>query len=294
METKKLIILAVALVVVTFGGYFLFQANQGLLEYANREYAEMQEERRQEQQGDMSDQQQEGSVRWVYGENGWWQPEGELLKDCPDTPVFDAPVDLSLATGVLYPGQWRGDRSMPDNFKPHGGFRFDGLDVDEVTVRMPADAQLVQMAQYLAQGEVQYTLEFITQCGFVMRLGHLRELAPRLAVIAETLPPAAEGDSRTHFVGPVQLEQGEVVATATGLRGLGASPGRHNTFVDWGVYRTDRKNAASADVTWAKEHTTPQEQYAVCWFDYLSEEDESLVRSLSAGSEGPVSNFCGE
>ena len=42
--------------------------------------------------------------------------------DCPEKLLFDTPVDLNLVTSILYPGQIRANY-----FKPHGGFRFDGL-----------------------------------------------------------------------------------------------------------------------------------------------------------------------
>src|ERR1043165_5691959 len=58
-------------------------------------------------------------VEWHLAEGGDWVPSGEP-PPCPSPLVLDTPVDLSLVTSVLYPGQPRGPA-----FKPHGGFRFD-------------------------------------------------------------------------------------------------------------------------------------------------------------------------
>src|SRR5262245_7815446 len=58
-------------------------------------------------------------VEWHLAEGGDWVPSGEP-PPCPSPLVLDTPVDISLVTSVLYPGQPRGTA-----FKPHGGFRFD-------------------------------------------------------------------------------------------------------------------------------------------------------------------------
>ena len=54
--------------------------------------------------------------------------------DCPEKLLFDTPVDLNLVTSILYPGQIRANY-----FKPHGGFRFDGLgdNNNKITVKIP-------------------------------------------------------------------------------------------------------------------------------------------------------------
>ena len=60
--------------------------------------------------------------------------------DCPEKLLFDTPVDLNLVTSILYPGQIRANY-----FKPHGGFRFDGLgdNNNKITVKIPIDSFLV-------------------------------------------------------------------------------------------------------------------------------------------------------
>ena len=61
-----------------------------------------------------------------------WANLGGPPPECPGDMV--PPVDLTLATGLLYPGQIRGD-----DYKAHGGFRFDGLGAYEVQVVSPID-----------------------------------------------------------------------------------------------------------------------------------------------------------
>ena len=221
-------------------------------------------------------------IEWNNTRDGW-EPTG-TPPPCPDPLRLDTPTDLSLVTSVLYPGQYRSS-----DYKPHGGFRYDNSSSDEITITAPMDAQIVDGGRYLVGGEIQYTFDFIAPCGIWYRFGHLLELTPKFAAIAETFPAAVEGDSRTYGVNPsAEVFAGEVIATAVGFT---RDP---NTFVDWGVYDLRSKNSASQDPTWAAKHPNDQEQHGVCWFDLLSPEDEALVRSLppADGVSGSTSDYC--
>ena len=57
--------------------------------------------------------------QWQLRETGWTYQGGEPPA-CPEPLEIPAPVDVHRATSILYPGQTRGE------YKPHGGFRFDG------------------------------------------------------------------------------------------------------------------------------------------------------------------------
>ena len=59
-------------------------------------------------------------------------------KECPEPFVFQLPIDIDKATSVLYPGQVRGE-----DYKAHGGFRFDGSKNDEIVVKAPYDAYVI-------------------------------------------------------------------------------------------------------------------------------------------------------
>jgi len=151
------------------------------------------------------------------------------------------------------------------------------------------DARVVDGGRYLVDGEIQYTFDFIAPCGIWYRFGHLRELSPPFAAIAETFPEAREGDSRTYGLKSVtRVTKGETIATAVGLAD------NNNVFVDWGVYDLRSKNSASRDLSWAAQHPSDQEQHAVCWLDLLSPEDEASARSLppADGVSGASSDYC--
>lgn len=210
---------------------------------------------------------------------------------CPDPFVFQMPVDLSKATSVLYPGQYRGG-----DYKPHGGFRFDNSRPDEIIVSVPYDAEVVAGARYPVNGEIQYTFDFAHPCGIRYRFGHLLTLSPKFQSIADKFPMPKGLDSRTTEVRPgVKVKQGEIIATAVGLtRGGPSSLEGLNTFVDWGVYDYRQKNDASKDAAWMTKHKYEIEYYAVCLWDWLAPQDRKKVLSLPSADyqSGKISDYC--
>jgi hypothetical protein len=221
---------------------------------------------------------------------------------CPEPFIFTLPVDISKVTSILYPGQVRGG-----NFKAHGGFRFDGAKPEDITVYAPYDARVIAGARYPVNGEIQYTFDFEHPCGIRYRFGHLLTLSPKFAKLAEKFPLPKELDSRTTPVSPpVEVKQGEVIATAVGLTTGGLDVyGGFNTFVDWGVYDHRNQNEASQrsdwatlhaseDQTWKQYYNSETYQHAVCWFDWLSPEDREKILSLpsSDSQSGTYSDFC--
>lgn len=221
------------------------------------------------------------TVTWYFTGTAW-QVHGSS-PDCPDPLVLDTPVDLSLATSVLYPGQLRGG-----NYKAHGGFRFDHSQNSAIKVIAPLDGNVVEGSRYIEDGTVQYLFDVINSCGIMYRFDHLLTLSPAFQKIADTFPEPVKDDSRTTYLShPVKVKQGDVIATAVGMNG--------NTFVDWGVYDLRQRNAASQDPSWLqKQDSSYLAPYAVCWFDLLSAQDSQRVWALPAGDEtsGDTSDFC--
>jgi hypothetical protein len=221
---------------------------------------------------------------WQQGEGGWRSMQTPPA--CPAQPMMKMPADISKATGILYPGQTRGG-----NYKPHGGFRFDGTANDKIQVTAPIDGFAVRGGNYLAEGEIQYTFDVMNNCGVMYRVGHFRALPDKLKKIADTWPAAQEGDSRTHQVNPpLYIKQGEVLATSVGIVNA------HNTFFDWGVYDYRQANQASQSVAYQQAHAQDKELswHAVCWFDWLPSSDSTRIKSLPAGdpTSGKNSDYC--
>lgn len=226
-------------------------------------------------------------VSWSQTENGW--KASGTPPTCPESLVR-LPVDISLVTSILYPGQRR-----TGGYKPHGGFRFDKVSSNNVSITAPFDAEVVRGARYSVNGDPQFTFDFIHPCGYMYRLGHLLTLSPKLSEIAAKLPVNGEGDSHDMAINSrEEFKAGELIATATGITRNGSGPSEINVFVDWGVYDLRTKNQASRDVAWAAQHPSETEQHALCWFDLLSAEDEAKVRALpsSDGQSGKNSDFC--
>lgn len=224
------------------------------------------------------------TVSWMFM-GSEWRANG-TPESCPDPLRLQPPVDLDLVTEVLYPGQIRGG-----NYKPHGGFRFGKSLNDDITVRVPLDAQLVKASRYIETGETQYLLMFISPCGIAYRFDHLRTLSEKVMKIMDTLPEARVDDSRTTTIEPpVSFVAGEVVATSVGFIK------NANVFVDFGVYDLRKKNEISQDGTWASQHQKfiELEHYAVCWFDLFPATDASRLKRLPGAdaAQGKKSDYC--
>lgn len=222
-------------------------------------------------------------INWEFTGDSW--KVNSTPPPCPDPLILETPIDISNVSSVLYPGQTRGG-----DYKPHGGFRFDNLNSNKVTVRAPMDAQVFRASRYLVEGEIQYTFDFIAPCGIMYRFGHLLELDAKYSKIADALPTALELDSRSTDVNPpVDTTRGEIVATAVGL-----TKGKINSFLDFGVYDLRTKNQASQDEAWTKQHSPELAHYALCWFDLLPSSDSVKVRNLppADSQSGASSDYC--
>ena len=216
---------------------------------------------------------------WQRSQTGWVYQGGEPPA-CPDPLEVPAPVDVHDATAILYPGQTRGE------YKPHGGFRFDGHP-NEVDVRAPLAGVVVRGTRYLVEGKLQSGIDMITPCGIMVRLGHIAVLTPEVQARFEELPAPTDGDSRSHlFSPPIELAAGDLVATAVGLPG--------NTSLDFGVYDLRHPNAKSADAAWAATHDPELAQHATCWLDLLPAAEQLVVKALPPGdhASGKTSDFC--
>ncbi len=232
-----------------------------------------------------SDSSQNSAFIWRQTANGW-EAEG-TAPDCPAQPMLKAPADTSKVTAVLYPGQTRGQ------YKPHGGLRFDNIKDNTMTVVSPIDGYIIKATRNFAQGttETQYGFDIMSNCGVMIRLGHLQTLTPEMQKIVEKLP-AASADARIENVNPpVYIKQGTVMATKVGL------PSEQNTFFDWGVYDYRQENAASKSAAYKAAHPMGDlAWHAVCWLqdDWLPGADQAKLAALPAGdgANGKTSDYC--
>lgn len=209
-------------------------------------------------------------------------------------PALESPVTVSEVTAILYPGQERGG-----DYKAHGGFRFDGLQNDEVAVRAPIDATLFAAGGGIFRGEKQYTLRFHTDCGLELMFGHLLTLTPEFQALVEGLP-LPDGTVKTHAIRPqISVRAGEVIATAVGFRhGPDADTfDKPNTSFDFGVFERWIPNDISHDPVWQTKHRGVgryEDEHGLCWLDLLPPADMARLKALPAGDfqSGKTSDYC--
>lgn len=221
---------------------------------------------------------------------------------CPAQPMLKPPVAFDTVKAILYPGQTRGEGQTlpgapPPGYKPHGGFVFGdasgNLPGNGVNVYAPLDGYVLDASRYLVSGEVQYLFDILNPCGILIRFGHLLTLSPKLQAIADALPPAREGDSRTTEVpGFVQIKTGDLLATRIGLTVL-----LHNAAMDFGVFDLRVFNAASSRPGYydKPDNGPGVSSHAVCWLrDWFPAADEAILNALPPGDgvAGKTSDYC--
>lgn len=197
---------------------------------------------------------------------------------CPTQPMLSSPADLSLATSVLYPGQTRGN-----DYKPHGGLRFDNSNSSEITIKAPMDSKLTSGSRYIEQGEIQYLLEFTVACGIKYRFDHLLTLTDKFQkAIDGSLTAAKPNNSQTSDFKPaVDVVKGEPIATAVGFANIS------NVSFDFGVYDMRKDNGTSGSTDLAR--------HGVCWLrDWLPPTDSAILATLPGGdsTSGKNSDYC--
>lgn len=229
------------------------------------------------------------AVSWQFDINSKsWQVSGSPRK-CPDPLVFPSPVDVGLASGILYPGQIRGG-----DYKPHGGFRFDNRNTNDIEVRAIMDGVILKASKYLEFGEEQISFFYVNDCGIMVMHDHFLTLSPKLQSVLDNVPLGKEGDSRTTFIEPkVNIKKGEVLATEVGSRNFN---GQKNIGFDFGLYDLRKTNGVVYDSSFRARFPMIDEYgtHAICWLENLEEPDKSIVKSLPGadGKRGTSSDYC--
>lgn len=224
-------------------------------------------------------------INWHLGGGGVWEAEG-TPPPCPAQPLLDSPVDLSLVTSILYPGQVRGNA-----FKPHGGFRFDQQPNNDITVTVPMDAKLSRgtRGRFEGQDEIQYGFEFVAPCGIWYSFGHLRSLSPKFQAFADALPVVTERTQQQLYdiASSPDVKTGEVIATQVGITST------KNVFVELAVLDLRQKNGLTIRPEWA-QFSDEFDPYGVCWLDLLPADDQAVAKALPGGDSvsGKESDYC--
>lgn len=225
-------------------------------------------------------------------------PEGDVQKKvsstvvCPQPFTFTSPVDVGLVSGILYPGQIRGN-----DYKAHGGFRFDDLNSNNVEVRAIFDGVLVKASKYEDDWGLQYLLFYQNECGLMVMHDHLAEVSPKLQKVFDEISVGKNGDSRTTDLSHqnIKVEKGEILATKIGYENFPGGANNKNIFIDFGLYDMSKANGVEYSDEFAAQNPNIDSygRNALCWLDLLKEPEKSIVNSLKAGgAEGKVSDYC--
>jgi len=218
-------------------------------------------------------------IIWKFRNGNW---ESNLNPpNCPEEIIKTTPVDITLVSSILYPGQVRGNE-----YKAHGGFRFDNSNNNKIEVIAPIDGHVISASRYLQNGEIQYMFEIINSCGIMYRLDHLNSLSDKFQKIVNKLPIAQEGDSRTTNTDFIEVSAGEIIAYEIGIK--------NNIFFDFGVYDLRSPNELSKNPSTTINYSKSQAFYGVCWLDLLPQNDMIIAKKLNGGDSinGKKSDYC--
>lgn len=219
---------------------------------------------------------------WEYHqEKREWFVKSGTAPACKEPFIFDiTPVDMSKVTAVSLPGAYRGF-----SYKAHGGFRMADSTAGLTEVRLPMDARFRGVTRYyestLGQSpELQYLLDFESDCGIAFRFDHIATLTPALQAYADKTPPPKLNDTRSdpgaeRISAP--MKAGDVIATAVGF------PKAKNYGFDFGVYDYRKPNEISKNAQWAAIHGpfSASTFHGVCWLPMLPGPDAAKAEALA-------------
>ena len=229
------------------------------------------------------------AATWKWADEGSkWVSSGSVPACTFPTIADGSFANFGTAISKDQPGQIRGG-----SYKPHGTIRWSNqVYVPGIDIRAPFDGVIVAAWHYLVEGQYQFGVNFVSPCGFMIRIGHLNSAGPKVASILSKLSPAMENDSReSNLQSPVALVKGDVIATAVGIpSGRADSVG---SFVDFALLDLRSANqrslssaAAASDVKYSR--------YAVCWYEgqYLGNGDKAKASALAYSNGDSASDYC--
>jgi hypothetical protein len=223
-----------------------------------------------------------GPPIWEYNQQKleWFVKSGKA-PDCKDPFKLDmSPVDMSKITAVGLPGAYRGF-----SYKAHGGFRAAASTDGNLEVKLPMDANLRGITRYYEAipgypDELQYLVDFETDCGIAFRFDHLLTLTPEFQAVAEKSPAPKKDDTRGDPNAPrisTPFKAGTVVATGVGF------PSAQNYGFDFGVYDYREPNEISRNKQWADIHKdfSAQHFHGICWVPLLPGDDVAKAEAMA-------------
>jgi hypothetical protein len=193
-------------------------------------------------------------------------------------------VDFSQAESILYPGKVRGG-----SYKPHAAIRWPGYPAPyfkDIVVKAPFDGTVIGAWDGTDEyfGVYQFGLNFVSDCGVMLRMMHFYEPGPKMKRILDFIN--ADGRRQVGETYTVaRLKKGDIIALNVG-QPTGTASGTCAWF-DIGLLDLRQKNVnkpygLAEQTNGFGGGSVYYAEYGVCWFEgnWFSEEDKALINKL--------------
>jgi hypothetical protein len=226
---------------------------------------------------------------WDGRLNKWVSPDQAPECEFPVIPDKSF-VDFSKVQWLIAPGRLRNN-----NYKPHGALRWSTYPepyVSGITVKLPFDATVIGAWSGQDDGDYQFGINAVSDCGIMIRIGHLFEPGPEMKKILDFIKPWEQTHQGEVFT-IVRLKKGTIIATNVGqptstAQGAGSQ-------MDFGLLDLRQLNPnkpISNDGSAASYYAG----YSVCWLEgpWLSENDKKLISKIPINGGIAESDYCGK
>ena len=226
---------------------------------------------------------------WDMKLNRWVSPA--RVPECTFPIIPDKSfVDFSKVKWLIAPGRYRNN-----NYKPHAALRWSEYPepfVSGVIVKLPFDATVIGAWSGQDDGDYQFGINAVSDCGIMIRIGHLFEPGPEMKKILDFIKPW-EQTHKGEVYTIVRLKKGTIIATNVGQPTSTASGA--GSQMDFGLLDLRQLNPnkpLSNDGSAASYYA----DYSVCWLEgsWLSENDKNLVSRIPINGGISESDYCGK
>lgn len=236
--------------------------------------------------------------QWRIGQymEGWhWDAGKHKWANTSVTPKCTLPafalkdfVDLSEVQYLIPPGLYRSN-----DYKPHGALRWSTIPEpykSGIVVRLPFDATIINVFSNADEGAFQFGINAVSDCGIMIRIGHLYEPGPDLKKLLEFVDGWQKTTKGEIYVN-AKMKKGTVIALNVG-QPFGTAQGTGAGF-DFGLLDLRALNV-NKPVSFSGDQTLYYPGYSVCWLEtpWISQSDVDLLKSIRVLGGVRTSDYC--
>ena len=225
---------------------------------------------------------------WAVPGNKW--VSGKPAPECilPAFALKDF-VDLSEVQWLIPPGLYRSN-----DYKPHGAIRWSGIPEpykSGVVVRLPFDATIINIfTNFTEEGVFQFGVNAVSDCGIMIRVGHLYEPGPDIKELLEFVGGLDKATNNEVYVN-AKMPKGTIIALNVG-QPFGTAQGT-GAGMDFGLLdlRSLNKNPP---ISFSGDRTLYYPGFSVCWLEapWFSNEDLQTLAKIPALGGIRTSDYC--